>query len=48
MRILLALILTLGLATGGCAWFSSSDDSETQTPAAQRFSDFVKAGLAGR
>ena len=35
MRILLALILTLGLATGGCAWFSSSDDSETQTPAAQ-------------
>ena len=35
MRILLALILTLGLATGGCAWCSSSDDSETQTPAAQ-------------
>ena len=35
MRIFLALILTLGLATGGCAWFSSSDSSDTQTPAAQ-------------
>ncbi len=35
MRIFLALILTLGLATGGCAWFSSSESSDTQTPAAQ-------------
>lgn len=35
MRIFLALILTLGLATGGCAWFSSSDSSDTQTPATQ-------------
>lgn len=35
MRIFLALILTLGLATGGCAWFGGSDSSDTQTPAAQ-------------
>ncbi|MGE9984344.1 translation initiation factor 2 [Desulfovibrio sp. SGI.169] len=35
MRIFLAFILTLGLATGGCAWFSGSDSSDTQTPAAQ-------------
>ncbi len=35
MRIFLALILTLGLATGGCAWFSGDDSSDTQMPAAQ-------------
>ena len=35
MRIFRALILTLGLATGGCAWFNLSGRSYTQTSAAQ-------------
>lgn len=33
MRKILALILTLGLATGGCAWFGGSSSTEEAKPA---------------
>lgn len=35
MRIFLVFILTLGLATSGCAWFNGGDTAEAQTPVAQ-------------
>lgn len=35
MRIFLALILTLGLAAGGCAWFSGESATSAETTAAQ-------------
>lgn len=35
MRIFLALILTLGLAAGGCAWFSGESATSAETAVAQ-------------
>lgn len=35
MRIFLALILTLGLAAGGCAWFSGESATSAETTVAQ-------------
>lgn len=35
MRIFLALILTLGLAAGGCAWFSGESATSAETTASQ-------------
>ncbi len=35
MRKSLVFVVALSLMAGGCAWFSSSEESETVTPAAQ-------------
>ena len=35
MRKSLMLVVALSLMAGGCAWFTSSEESETVTPAAQ-------------
>lgn len=43
MRIFLAFILTLGLATSGCAWFNGAETAEAQTPNAQPQEEVVVA-----